>query len=313
MAEPEPTDLAAALGGLRPKEKAPGSARVLDAWIAQAERRLGSDGGRLGWLVASTVVAAALQQAVDEQGEPLFLLKGGTLLQHRLPRLSRATTDLDGLIRGELDGFIEILDAVIVRPWGPCTLRRNPVEVIQVPNRIVKPRRFDVLVQINGVTWRRIQVEISPDEGSAGRQGEPLPAPSLAGFGLPTPDHLTGLAMRYQIAQKVHAASDPHDPPTLQNDRARDVVDLLLLRGLIRDTGSPNLAEVKAAILDIFAARAQDALALGYRERTWPARITPYPHWTASFDRAAMSAGMTLWLGEAVAQANAWLDEIDLN
>jgi hypothetical protein len=43
-------------------------------------------------------------------------------------------------------------------------------------------------------------------------QGEPLPAPSLADFGLPTPDHLTGLAMRYQIAQKAHAASDPHEP-----------------------------------------------------------------------------------------------------
>lgn len=313
MDEPEPTNLAAALGGLRPKEKAPGSARVLDAWITQAERQLGSDGGRLGWLVASTVVAAALQQAVDGQGEPLFLLKGGTLLQHRLPRLPRATSDLDGLVQGDLDKFVEILDEVLARPWGPCVLRRNPVEVIQVPNRVVKPRRFDVIVQINGVTWRRIQVEISPDEGSAGAQGEPLPAPSLAGFGLPTPDHLTGLAMRYQIAQKVHAASDPHDPPALQNDRARDVVDLLLLRDLIRETGSPSPAEVEAAILDIFAARAQDAVALGYPERTWPARVTAHPHWTASFERAAASARMTLTLDESVAQANAWLDEIDAN
>lgn len=228
MDKPDPTNLAAALGGLRPKEKAPASARILDGWIAQAERQLGSNGGRLGWLVASTVVAAALQQAVDMQGEPLLLIKGGTLLQHRLPRLSGATTDLDGLVKGDLDGFIEILDEVLAQPWGPCTLRRNPVEVIQVPNCVVKPRRFDIIVQVNGATWRRIQVEVSPDEGSAGAQGEPLPAPSLAGFGLPTPDHLTGLAMRYQIAQKIHAASDPHNPPAFQNDRARDVVDLLL-------------------------------------------------------------------------------------
>lgn len=311
MDAPESLNLAAALGGLRPKEKAPNSARILDAWIAQAERQLGSDGGRLGWLVASTVVAAALQQALDEQGEPLFLLKGGTLLQHRLPRLSRATTDLDGLVRGDLDRFVEVLDVVLARPWGPCGLRRNPVEVIQVPNRLVKPRRFDVIVQVNGVTWRRIQVEISPDEGSAGAQGEPLPAPSLAGFGLPTPDHLTGLTMRYQIAQKVHAASDPHDPPDFQNDRARDVVDLLLLRDLIRETGRPTSVEVKAAILDIFDARARDAAALGYPRRTWPARITSYPHWTASFVRAAKSAGLTHKPDEAVTQANAWLDELD--
>lgn len=311
MEEHKPVSLTAALGDLRPKEKAPGSARVLDGWIAQAERQLGSDGGRLGWLVASTVVAAALQQAVDKQGEPLFLLKGGTLLQHRLPRLSRATTDLDGLVRGDLDMFIEVVDEVLGRPWGPCVLRRNPVEVIQVPNRVVKPRRFDVIVQVNGVTWRRIQVEISPDEGSAGAQGEALPAPSLAGFGLPTPDHLTGLAMRYQIAQKIHAVSDPHDPPAFQNDRARDVVDLLLLGDLIRESGAPSLSDVKAAVLDTFAARARDAAILGYPERRWPARIIAYPHWAVSFERAARSAGLLFTLDEAVAQVNVWLDELD--
>lgn len=311
MNEPEPMNLAAALGGLRPKDKAPNSARVLDAWITQAERQLGADGGRLGWLVVSTVVAAALQQAVDEQGQPLFLLKGGTLLQHRLPRLSRATTDLDGLVRGDLDRFIEALDVVLTRPWGPCRLRRNPVDVIEVPNRVIKPRRFDVIAQVNGITWRRIQVEISPDEGSAGTNGELVTAPSLAGFGLPTPDHLTGIAMRYQIAQTIHAASDPHDPPTFQNDRARDVVDLLLLRDLTTATSSPTPAEIRTAILDIFAARARDAAALSYPERTWPSRITAHPHWNASFTRAATSAGLTLSLNDAVAQTNDWLSELD--
>jgi hypothetical protein len=41
--------------------------------------------------------------------------------------------------------------------------------------------------------------------------------------------------MRYQIAQKVHASTDPHNPPEFVNDRARDVVDLLLLRATHRD------------------------------------------------------------------------------
>ena len=34
----------------------------------------------MGWLVASTIVIAALQRAVDGTGIPTFLLKGGTLL-----------------------------------------------------------------------------------------------------------------------------------------------------------------------------------------------------------------------------------------
>ena len=95
-----------------------------------------------------------------------------------------------------------------------------------------------------------VQIEVSPDEGHAGATPEQIPSPPLAAFGLPTPDHLTILSMRYQIAQKVHASTDPHDPPAFVNDRARDVVDLLLLRDLIDANGHPTLAEVRSAVED---------------------------------------------------------------
>jgi len=73
------------------------------------------------------------------------------------------------------------------------------------------------------------------------------------------PDHLVSLSMRYQIAQKVHASTDPHDPPAFVNDRARDVVDLLLVRTLTETTGHPSSTEIRAAVEDIFAARAAEA------------------------------------------------------
>jgi hypothetical protein len=44
-----------------------------------------------------------------------------------------------------------------------------------------------------------------------------------------SPDALATLALRFQIAQKLHACTDPHDSPASINDRPRDVVDLLLL------------------------------------------------------------------------------------
>lgn len=89
-------------------------------------------------------------------------------------------------------------------------------------------------VELRGVTWRRVQVEIGPDEGGAAAEYETVAPPTLAAFGLPDPDVLAALALRYQIAQKFHACSDPHDPQTALNDRARDVVDLLLLHELGR-------------------------------------------------------------------------------
>ncbi|MCL2803815.1 MAG: nucleotidyl transferase AbiEii/AbiGii toxin family protein [Micrococcales bacterium] len=311
MTSEVPYNLSGALEALKMKDKIPRSGRVLDVWIAQAERNLHSDGGRLGWLVASTVVAAVLQQGLDESGAPAFLLKGGSLLQHKFRDPTRTTTDVDGLVRVDLDVFLSSLDSLLEKPWGPFGFSRGEVEVIEVPYKVIKPRRFDLFVKLNGQTWRRVQVELSPDEGNAGATIDRIKAPSLAGFGLPTPDHLASLSMQYQIAQKVHAATDPHDPPEEVNDRARDLVDLLLLRDLSNDTGQPDRSSIKVAILDIFTARAAEAEALCRTPRHWPARLVAYPHWRADFDQAARSAGLDITLKEAVAQVNAWLDQID--
>ncbi|MDR1079230.1 MAG: hypothetical protein LBL55_11375 [Propionibacteriaceae bacterium] len=49
MNDNERFNLSTALGGLPVKEKAPNSSRVLDTWIIQAENKLGSTKGRLGW------------------------------------------------------------------------------------------------------------------------------------------------------------------------------------------------------------------------------------------------------------------------
>lgn len=307
MPDIEGVSLPQSLQNLKPKDKPPTSARVLNAWITQADRRLGSAGPRLGWLVAATVVSAVLQRVVDDSGTPFFLLKGGTLLQYRLPNMSRTTQDLDGLVRGDVDDFLRQLDLTLSQPWGPLTLIRSEVEVIPVPHRIAKPRRFNIIVQVRGVTWRRIQVEISPDEGDAGAIPEPVTSPSLAGFGLPTPERLVGLPLRYQIAQKIHACTDPHDPPQHINDRARDVVDLLLLKAFIESSGTPTPREILEAIEDIFMVRAHDATVTGGIPRSWPTRLTALPHWGPSFERAAQSAGLTIKLSEAVDHLNAWL------
>ncbi len=82
MNEPSEASPLQRLDALPDRDKEPNSARVLDEWITRAQPQVGVDRGRLGWLVASTVVVAALQRAVDESNKPTFLLKGGTYLQH---------------------------------------------------------------------------------------------------------------------------------------------------------------------------------------------------------------------------------------
>ncbi len=131
--DPIASRLSALLSRLAPKPKQPVSATVLNKWIAQAEGELGEEArsGRLGWLVASSVAIAAVQRALDTDGRELFLLKGGTLLQHRLNVTARTTKDVDGLVRGDLDAFFVALEHVLAEPWGPLTLRRGEVDVVR--------------------------------------------------------------------------------------------------------------------------------------------------------------------------------------
>lgn len=309
MEQFEPTDIIRGLSELKPKEKEPVSASVLSKWISQAENSMGIEqAGRLSWLIATTVVSAMLQQVVDENAESRFLLKGGTMLQYRLGSVARATKDLDGIVRGDIDDFLCAMDELIKEGWGPIDFTYGDVEIINTPARIIKPRRFDITLLMQGRIWRRITVEISPDEGESGVKAEKITAPALAPFGLPTPDSLTSLAMSYQIAQKVHAATDPHDPPVFVNERARDVVDLILLKGLAENSGAPNESEISSAIQDIFASRAKEAETLGRPQRVWPAHLNALLHWQNDYTTAAKSAGVDMTLDDAVLRLNEWLE-----
>lgn len=257
------------------------------------------------------VVAAKLQQVIDCAGASRFSLKGGTLLQHRLGLCARATKDLDGIVTGDIEDFLAALDAELMLPWGPLHFARTDAEIIRVPSRIVKPRRFEMVLSLRGDVWRRIKVEISPDEGQAGSSQEHVAAPKLAGFGLPTPDYLVGLALSYQIAQKVHAATEPHDPPMFRNERPRDVVDLILLKDLAERTGSPTCAiyTPRYSIRSFREAKKRKSSAV--RFACGRAQITAYPHWRIDYAAAAESAKLDMSLEEAVDAVNRWLAEIE--
>ena len=308
---PAESDPLTRLTSLGERGKEPASKSILNAWVNQAQAQVGLDTGRLGWLVASTVVVAALQRAIDKEGRTRFLLKGGTYLQHRLSWSGRPTKDIDGMVRGDIDEFLAALDDALRLPWGPLVLTRDAIEVINAPGKIIKPRRFDVLVSLKGQIWRRIQIEISPDEAGASSEQDILTAPGLHHFGLPSPDHLVGIAMRFQIAQKIHAGTDPHDPPDLRNDRARDIVDLLLLRDLVNAEQAPTTAEVRQACVSLFQARAAEARELARPERSWPPTAIAHEHWSRDYSAAATAGGVTVSLADAISELNTWIAQID--
>lgn len=150
--------------GLPRRDKLPATARALDAWINQAQDKVGIAAGRIGWLVASSVVIAALQRARHVDDRPRFLLKGGTYLELKLGIAARATKDVDALFRGSFDEFVETLDSALLEPWGVVELSRTEITVIEGAKRLVKPCRFKVKLSVKGRVWRTIDVEVSADE-----------------------------------------------------------------------------------------------------------------------------------------------------
>lgn len=288
------------------RQRTPVSARALNMWLRDAQTRTGVGEKRIGWLLASTVAVAALQRALGADEEPLFLLKGGLFMEFHLGLDARVTKDVDALFRGGVERFESALDAAISEPWGPFTLQRTAIEEITGARRLAKPRRFDLKLLIKGTVWRRIKVEISFPEGHIADGLESVPTPRAGFFGIPTPDHLSGIAMAYQVAQKLHACTDPDDPPEFLNDRVRDVVDLLLIRD--RFYGGLAAIDVRAACVDVFSARAAEASEVGQPVRRWPPVLAvPNEEWVRAYPALAESVDISLTLDQAVSALNDWI------
>ncbi|WP_426626111.1 nucleotidyl transferase AbiEii/AbiGii toxin family protein [Leifsonia sp. McL0607] len=298
------------LSTLPDKDRTPTTIAALNAWVNHAAKALGiGDSGRLSWQIASTIVVAAMQRVSDPELGALFLLKGGAFLERRLSATSRSTKDVDAMFRGEVDAFVQKLDEAFAEPWGPFTLSRSEIETINVPVRRVKPRRFAVRLEIRGRVWRKIQVEIAFADGATQPDVEYVPADDFGFFGLESANELVTISLAYQVAQKLHACTDPHDPPTRRNDSVRDVLDLLLIKEQLLLEGV-TLVEVRSAAETVFAGRAAEAESLGLEGRTWPPVIISNEIWVADYPRAASQAEVTLTLDEAIKVVNAWIEEI---
>jgi hypothetical protein len=143
---------------------------------------------------------------------------------------------------------------------------------------------------------------VSPAEGRSGAPAEidfRGPVPDLSVFGLDPQADIPCLPVRYQIAQKLHACTEP--TTHRENDRFRDLIDLVLLAELVEDDAWPA---VRAACLEVFALRAR---------HPWPPRVAVLPGWP---DPYAIMAGQTRFpiedVYEAAAEVAALVERIDV-
>lgn len=132
-------------------------------------------------------------------------------------------------LRGKLTYAIRSTLDSCLKPWGVLEPTRSEVIVMENVRRITKPRRFRLQMSIRGRPWRSVDIEVAPTQGRIAASADAIPAPPLGHFGLPSPSAILGIALDYQVAQKIHASTDPDRPPDAANLWARDLADLLLI------------------------------------------------------------------------------------
>lgn len=271
---------------MKPREKAPFSVNVLQRWIADAERETGVAVARQQRWVSFMILAAMLDAVRDEDDEPLFLLKGGVAMELRLDVGARATKDFDAAFRAEATEILERLDQALQAGYGDFTARRTEAEPVRETGAV----RFDTKLDYRTKSWATVKFEVAPAEGSMGREIERVPARPLDHLGLTGPSDVPCVAIRWQIAQKLHACTEvPADGRV--NDRFRDLIDLVMLWDLVAEDQHPAVAE---ACREIFALRGM---------HTWPPQVTVFDTWPTEYE--AVAAELRFPLPDVVAAAMA--------
>lgn len=230
--------------------------------------------GRYQRWINTQIVSAVLDRVRDENGEPLFTLKGGAAMELRLGLSARASKDYDAAFRARAGDMLDALDRAIAEDWSGFQLRRTEPERIRETGAI----RLDIQLSYKGKPWGTVQLEIASAEGAAGQEIDRVPARSLEPVQLDAPERIACVSVRYQIAQKLHACTERYADGR-PNYRFRDLIDIQLLRDLVVDR---DLPAVREACAEIFALR--DA-------HTWPPEVTVWPAWGEGFRTMAADLG----------------------
>ncbi len=114
------------------KDKPPHNVNLLERWLGEASKQSGVAAGRLRRWLGFMVVAAMLDDARDaEDGEPLFLVKGGVAMELRVDTGARATKDFDTAFRESMEAVTNHLDPALRGGHGDFTATRTELEPVK--------------------------------------------------------------------------------------------------------------------------------------------------------------------------------------
>lgn len=249
----------------------------------------GQDPVRLSRAMGNVIVAQMLPDGV---------VKGGSSLLFRYGRDgSRYTRDIDTARVMELNAYLMQLNTALGQGWNGFTGKLIAVEPPKPPGvpsaYVMMP--YDIKLNYCGRPWQTIRIEVGHNEiGDADEFEEVLPSDLAEVFmklSFPEPKPLPVMKLAYQIAQKLHAISEP------ESERAHDLIDLQLICG----KSDIDYAEVKSVCRRLFDYR---------RRQAWPPKVTAMPSWGGLYEQARNSLSDNDCILPTVAEAVQWTNEL---
>lgn len=283
-------------------DSSPANLRALRDRLTAAAKREGVVFGRLQQHVGVLVVTQFMASLTDDQGEPLLLVKGGASLELRrgIPQ-SRISKDLDTVIRGDIESVHDRLADAGADGWEGFTAVFTPPVAFEVPGLVSKPHRFAAKLTYQAKPFVSVPIEGSPVEAGNADGYDKITSDALTLVGLPNSAAVPCMTLPWQIAQKIHACTDPVEKPRT-NDRAHDLVDLQLLEALMVDE---PLGETRNACVAVFAARGK---------HDWPPTVVAHPHWGPIYARALQGLEELVLapdVDQAVERVQSFIDRIE--
>jgi hypothetical protein len=260
----------------------------------------GITAGRLRRVVGVAVIANMFDGFPDDDGRPRIVFKGGAAIEMRYGLRARSTKDLDAAFRGDLDEAVSLIEEAVTAGWSGFTGRVTEVEFIERAKVQPPPVRVKIKLAYCGKDFVTIPFEISSGEAASLEEPDIFSlAISLKPVQLDGSTSVALLPLSYQIAQKLHACTEP-PRDDFPNDRARDLPDLLLMEEL--GIGESNLSSVRTACVEIFDAR---------RSHQWPPQVQAFPGWDVLWNNLAETEGLEISLNDAVIAVNLFINRIN--
>lgn len=267
----------------------PKSRRFLDMAIDRLGDKYG-DPMRIRRAMANVVVAQMM---------PGGVVKGGSALKIRYGNaMTRFTKDLDAARDTDVVSYIQAFRERLSAGWCGFTGRiaeKDPPHPKDVPvSYVMSP--YDVKLDYCTKPWLTVQFELGHNElGDADEYDEELSSDIADAFmelGFPRPAPVRLMALEFQLAQKLHAVTEPG------GNRARDLVDLQII------ANDPKL--------DFAKARRICKRTFAYRKRhAWPPIMAGGDDWAEMYLDARGELPVLPEVAKAIEWANELIARID--